>query len=169
MMVEYELLSRMLKLLFDKLSKSRIFNSLILSLSLIYTWLLSTTMLPLTLLNGAQNKPLLVELKSGETFNGHLIACDNYMNLTLKQVFQTNADGERFWKLPECYLRGNTIKYIRVADELLDQIKTTQDRDREQYKNQRTGSERQERGRGRGRGGRGRGGRGRGRGGQQNN
>lgn len=91
------------------------------------------------------------------------------MNLTLKQVFQTNADGERFWKLPECYLRGNTIKYIRVADELLDQIKTTQDRDREQYKNQRTGSERQERGRGRGRGGRGRGGRGRGRGGQQNN
>ncbi|TIA73622.1 hypothetical protein E3P92_01577 [Wallemia ichthyophaga] len=125
--------------------------------------------LPLTLLNAAQNKPLLVELKSGETFNGHLIACDNYMNLTLKQVFQTSPDGDVFYKIPECYIRGNTIKYIRVADELLDQIKATQDRDREQFKSQRGSNDRSDRGRGRGgRGGRGRG-RARGRGSHNNN
>ena len=94
-----------------------------------------------------------------------MIACDNYMNLTLKQVFQTSADGDLFYKMPECYLRGNTIKYIRVADELLDQIKSTQDRDREQFKNSR-GGDRDRGGGGRGRGGRGGrgGGRGRGRG-----
>ena len=33
----------------------------------------------------------LVELKNGETFNGHLIACDNFMNITLRDVYQTSA------------------------------------------------------------------------------
>ncbi|SCZ90536.1 BZ3500_MvSof-1268-A1-R1_Chr1-3g02049 [Microbotryum saponariae] len=67
-------------------------------------------MLPLALLHAAQAKPMLVELKNGETFNGHLAGCDNFMNLTLKE------DGEQFWKLPQCYIRGNNIKYIRVAE-----------------------------------------------------
>ncbi|UIZ25903.1 hypothetical protein KXD40_006344 [Peronospora effusa] len=31
-------------------------------------------------------------------------------------------DGDRFWKMPECYIRGNTIKYIRVPNELLDMV-----------------------------------------------
>ncbi|BGP52943.1 RNA processing protein [Rhodotorula sphaerocarpa] len=48
-------------------------------------------MLPLALLHAAQNKPMLVELKNGETFNGHLVACDNFMNLTIKEVYQTSA------------------------------------------------------------------------------
>ena len=33
---------------------------------------------------------MLVELKSGETYNGHLMQCDNYMNLTLREVIQTS-------------------------------------------------------------------------------
>ena len=33
----------------------------------------------------------LVELKNGETLNGHLTACDNFMNLTIKEVYQTSA------------------------------------------------------------------------------
>lgn len=32
-----------------------------------------------------------MELKNGETFNGHLVACDNFMNVTLKEVYQTSA------------------------------------------------------------------------------
>lgn len=48
-------------------------------------------MLPLSLLNAAQNKPMLVELKNGSTFNGHLVACDNFMNLTLREVYETSA------------------------------------------------------------------------------
>ncbi|KAF8058787.1 hypothetical protein FPV67DRAFT_518195 [Lyophyllum atratum] len=88
-------------------------------------------MLPLSLLNAAQNKPMLVELKNGETFNGHLVNCDNFMNITLREVYQTTADGERFWKLKECYIRGSTIKYLRVPDTLLDAVKDEQNRARD--------------------------------------
>ncbi|GAW08544.1 GTPase-activating protein GYP5 [Lentinula edodes] len=71
-------------------------------------------MLPLSLLNAAQNKPMLVELKNGETY-----------------VYQTNSDGDRFWKLKECYIRGSTIKYLRIPDTLLDAVKEEQVRARE--------------------------------------
>jgi len=33
---------------------------------------------------------MLVELKNGETLNGHLVTCDTWMNLTLKEVVQTS-------------------------------------------------------------------------------
>ncbi|KAH0829116.1 hypothetical protein J3R83DRAFT_2592 [Lanmaoa asiatica] len=75
--------------------------------------------------------PKLVELKNGETFNGHLVNCDNFMNITLREVYQTSADGDRFWKLKECYIRGSTIKYLRVPDTLLDAVKEEQARARE--------------------------------------
>ncbi|KAI8356993.1 hypothetical protein B0O80DRAFT_446298 [Mortierella sp. GBAus27b] len=80
-------------------------------------------MLPLSLLNTSQTHPILVELKNGETFNGHLVNCDNWMNLTLREVIQTSADGDRFWRLTECYIRGNTIKYLRVPDEIIDMVR----------------------------------------------
>lgn len=52
----------------------------------------------------------LVELKNGETFNGHLVNCDNFMNITLREVYQTSAEADRFWKLKECYIRGSTVR-----------------------------------------------------------
>ncbi|SPO29727.1 related to U6 snRNA-associated Sm-like protein LSm4 [Ustilago trichophora] len=85
-------------------------------------------MLPLSLLNAAQNKPMLVELKNGSTFNGHLVACDNFMNLTLREVYETSA----FWKQKECYIRGSTIKYCRVADSVIDQVKEHEEQARKQ-------------------------------------
>ncbi|KAI7834143.1 hypothetical protein BX661DRAFT_176702 [Kickxella alabastrina] len=121
-------------------------------------------MLPLSLLNAAVGFPILVELKNGETYNGHLEKCDNFMNITLREVIQTASDGDRFWRLLEAYIRGNTIKYLRVPDAVLDKVKE------DMLKNRNMGN------RG-GRGGRGRGGnrggnvnaRGRGRGGNSNN
>lgn len=53
---------------------------------------------------------MLVELKNGETLNGHLVSCDTYMNLTLKEVIQTSPEGDRFFRLPECYVRGNNVR-----------------------------------------------------------
>ena len=32
-------------------------------------------------------------------------------------------DGDRFWRMPEAYVRGNTIKYLRVPDEVIDKVK----------------------------------------------
>ena len=52
---------------------------------------------------------MLVELKSGETLNGLLVNCDTWMNLTLKEVVQTSADGDKFWRLAEIYVRGSTV------------------------------------------------------------
>lgn len=84
----------------------------------------------------------LVELKNGETYNGHLVSCDNWMNICLREVICTSKvcrtgtwmalspsglndssrpraqDGDRFWRIPECYVRGNTIKYLRIPDEV---------------------------------------------------
>ncbi|MBA0583266.1 hypothetical protein Gorai_014131, partial [Gossypium raimondii] len=68
--------------------------------------------LPLSLLKTAQGHPMLVELKNGETYNGHLVNCDTWMNIHLREVICTSKDGDRFWRMPECYIRGNTIKYL---------------------------------------------------------
>ena len=54
---------------------------------------------------------MLVELKNGETLNGHLVNCDTWMNLTLKEVVQTNPEGTVFLRLPEVYVRGNNVSF----------------------------------------------------------
>uniref|UniRef100_A0AAZ3P8Y1 U6 snRNA-associated Sm-like protein LSm4 n=1 Tax=Oncorhynchus tshawytscha TaxID=74940 RepID=A0AAZ3P8Y1_ONCTS len=67
--------------------------------------------------------PQLVELKNGETYNGHLVSCDNWMNINLREVICTSRDGDKFWRMPECYIRGSTIKYLRIPDEIIDMVK----------------------------------------------
>lgn len=79
-------------------------------------------MLPLTLLRTAQNHPMLVELKNGETYNGHLVSCDNWMNINLREVICTSRDGDRFWRMPEVYIRGVNIKYLRIPDEVIEMV-----------------------------------------------
>ncbi|CAF9912786.1 MAG: hypothetical protein GOMPHAMPRED_007770 [Gomphillus americanus] len=112
-------------------------------------------MLPLSLLNAAQGHPMLVELKNGETLNGHLVNCDTWMNLTLKEVVQTSPEGDRFWRLPEAYVRGNNIKYLRVPDEIIDIVKEQQ-QNQPSHRGARGGGHRGDfRGGDRGRGGRG--------------
>ncbi|CAI9169521.1 unnamed protein product [Rangifer tarandus platyrhynchus] len=85
--------------------------------------LLFAFQLPLSLLKTAQNHPMLVELKNGETYNGHLVSCDNWMNINLREVICTSRDGDKFWRMPECYIRGSTIKYLRIPDEIIDMVK----------------------------------------------
>ncbi|KAL1795587.1 hypothetical protein ACET3X_005811 [Alternaria dauci] len=126
-------------------------------------------MLPLGLLTAATGHPMLVELKSGETLNGLLVNCDTWMNLTLKEVVQTSADGDKFMRLPEIYVRGSTIKYLRVPDEIVDVVKEQQAKDQANRGGRGggmhgRGDHRGDRGGGRGTRGRGRG-RGRGGGG----
>ena len=77
--------------------------------------------LPLALLRSAQGQPIMVELKNGETLSGILGASDNFMNLNLKELVRTSQDGEHFWKITECYVRGNNIKCFRFPDELYEQ------------------------------------------------
>lgn len=58
---------------------------------------------------------MLVELKNGETLNGHLVNCDTWMNLTLKEVVQTSPEGDKFFRLPEVYVRGNNVSTIFIC------------------------------------------------------
>jgi U6 snRNA-associated Sm-like protein LSm4 len=106
-----------------------------------------------------------VELKGGDTYNGRLVSCDAFMNMNLREVICTSKDGDRFWKLEGCYIRGSAIKYLRLLPAVLEKAAE------EEQAESRARSEYQPRG-GRGRGGRGGrdlrggGGRGRGRGGR---
>ncbi|KAJ0160287.1 putative U6 snRNA-associated Sm-like protein LSm4 [Colletotrichum tanaceti] len=123
------------------------------------------TMLPLGLLNAAQGHPMLVELKNGETLNGHLVMCDTWMNLTLKEVVQTSPEGDKFVKIPEVYVKGNNIKYLRVPDDIIDVVKENQANHQQGgFRGGRGGNRGDHGGRGGGGGGGGGGDRGRGRG-----
>ena len=42
--------------------------------------------------------------------------------MSLRDVVCTSRDGDKFWKIPECYIRGNNIKYLRVPDEVIDKV-----------------------------------------------
>lgn len=119
-------------------------------------------MLPLTLLNAAQSSPVLVELKNGikkltlgETFNGHLVNCDSWMNINLKEVILTSPDGQHFTRIPEIYIKGNTIKYLRIPETVVDKVKENQANPTRKsgYSSQRGGYQSKRGGRG-GRGGR---------------
>lgn len=77
------------------------------------------------------------------------MSCDNWMNINLREVICTSRvstilqynkqyiyvaiifrifdfllqDGDKFWRMPECYIRGSTIKYLRIPDEVIDMVK----------------------------------------------
>ncbi|KOB60008.1 hypothetical protein PFHG_01772 [Plasmodium falciparum HB3] len=115
-------------------------GKLLLYIKLLYTHLC----FPLTLLKCSQNSTVMVELKNGETYSGFLVFCDRFMNLHMKNIICPSKAGDKFWKISECYVRGNSIKYIRVQDQAIEQaIEET--------------AEQKARNMGRGRGGRGRG------------
>jgi len=77
---------------------------------------------PLSVLNSARNQPVSIELKNGETYNGNLVNIDGYMNLNLKEVICTSRDGEKFWKMPNVYVRGLSIKYVRLRPDILNAV-----------------------------------------------
>jgi U6 snRNA-associated Sm-like protein LSm4 len=79
----------------------------------------------------------LVELKNGETFNGHLVSCDNWMNINLREVICTSREGDKFWRMNECYIRGPMIKYLRIPDEVIDTVKEEVRTQQHQYQQSR--------------------------------
>uniref|UniRef100_A0A0K0EKL8 U6 snRNA-associated Sm-like protein LSm4 n=1 Tax=Strongyloides stercoralis TaxID=6248 RepID=A0A0K0EKL8_STRER len=90
--------------------------------------------LPQSLLRSAQNHPMLIELKNGETYNGHLATCDSWMNIHLKDAICTSKDGDKFVKYPEVLIRGSTVKYIRIPEEVVDLVRKEAEEARKQQK-----------------------------------
>ena len=51
----------------------------------------------------------------------------------------TFQDGDKFWRMNECYIRGSTIKYLRIPDEVIDLVKEdiqAKSKNRNQQQNQ---------------------------------
>ena len=57
-------------------------------------------MLPLSLLRTTQGHMMLVEVKSGETYNGQLVSCDTWMNLNLREVICTSRVCKKTLPIP---------------------------------------------------------------------
>jgi len=79
------------------------------------------------------------------------------MNINLRDVVCTSQDGERFVKLNECYIRGSSIKYLRLPDEAVDRVVEEESINGGRGRGRGGDSGRGRVGRGDGRGGRGRG------------
>lgn len=69
----------------------------------------SRNQLPIGLINAAKGHPIMVELKTGESYNGLLDNIDNFMNVFLKEAVHTSPDGKQFKKVKEVYIRGNNV------------------------------------------------------------
>uniref|UniRef100_A0A7E4V437 U6 snRNA-associated Sm-like protein LSm4 n=1 Tax=Panagrellus redivivus TaxID=6233 RepID=A0A7E4V437_PANRE len=101
-------------------------------------------MLPLSLLKSAQNSALLIELKSGETYNGHMVSVDSFMNIHLRDAICTSKDGDQFHRVPEIFLRGGCVKVFRISPEAVVKLKEdmkhqrTYQKQNRQYKKQMT-------------------------------
>ena len=64
----------------------------------------------------------MVELRNGETYNGHLAEIDFLMNIVIRDVICTSRVGDKFTRINEVYVRGNTIKYLRIPDEVIEKV-----------------------------------------------
>lgn len=78
--------------------------------------------------------------ESGEDKPGALLSA---------KITDNSQEGDRFFRLPEVYIRGNNIKYLRVPEDTLDKVR---ERERADYQARNRGGFGQN-GRGRGRGG----------------
>ncbi|SCU87183.1 LAMI_0D05072g1_1 [Lachancea mirantina] len=78
-------------------------------------------MLPLYLLTNSNGQHMLIELKNGDTVQGQLTNVDNWMNLTLADV--THTASNEVITLPEIYVRGNFIKYIKLQQDVIEKVK----------------------------------------------
>ena len=77
-------------------------------------------MLPLQVLKQSGiSAQMMVDCKNGESYDGKLEACDTFMNLKLSEVTITSASGI-FSCCPELFIRGNNVKTIQFASEVLD-------------------------------------------------
>ena len=76
----------------------------------------------------------MVEVKSGETFNGILKGIDKFMNIKLADAILTDPKGELFHSIKEVYIRGNTIKYFNLENTALKKIEGTEYKAPEKWK-----------------------------------
>lgn len=58
----------------------------------------------------------MVDLKNGKTINGTLKQIDKFMNVKIENATVTSKEGNTFHKANEVFIRGNSIKYIKLVN-----------------------------------------------------
>jgi small nuclear ribonucleoprotein F len=74
---------------------------------------------PKPFLTSLVGKPVVVKLKWGQEYQGHLVSTDSYMNLQLQNAVELslNADSkDEPIPLGEILIRCNNIQYIRATE-----------------------------------------------------
>ena len=61
----------------------------------------------------------MIETKNGDSYEGTLEGCDNFMNIKLKEVVLTTIQ-QKFHKFDTVYIRGNNLKSIQLPDDILE-------------------------------------------------
>ncbi|ELP84297.1 proteasome subunit beta type-3, putative [Entamoeba invadens IP1] len=74
--------------------------------------------LPINLLENAQGKTIVLELKNGNKYTGTLEKCDRMMNLHVKDSVLIQPDGKKF-KVAKIIVKGMAVRCFAVDGELL--------------------------------------------------
>ncbi|TPX32456.1 hypothetical protein SmJEL517_g04470 [Synchytrium microbalum] len=72
---------------------------------------------PIKLLHESQGHIITLELKTGATYRGKLLECEDSMNVQLRDITVTQRDG-RVTKLDQVYVRGSQVRFFIVPDML---------------------------------------------------
>ena len=72
--------------------------------------------LPLAVLKDSLNKKIRVRLKDNSTYEGLLIALDEYMNIVLSDVVELGDDYSPKVRWGVALIRGNNILWVEIIE-----------------------------------------------------
>jgi len=72
--------------------------------------------LPLTVLRSAVNKKVRIKLKDNSTYEGQLIALDEYMNIALSDTIELDENNNPKVRWGITLIRGNNILWIELVE-----------------------------------------------------
>ncbi|MEX2688727.1 MAG: LSM domain-containing protein [Candidatus Njordarchaeia archaeon] len=72
--------------------------------------------LPLTVLKSALNKKIRIRLKDNSTYEGLLIALDEYMNLALADTLEVDDNNNPKVRWGVTLIRGNNILWVEIVE-----------------------------------------------------
>lgn len=80
-------------------------------------WKMSSIGVPIKLLYEAQGLIVSIEVSTGQTYRGKLLAVEDNMNVQLKDVTVTHRDGH-VTAAEQCFLRGSQVRTFVLPDNL---------------------------------------------------
>lgn len=90
---------------------------------------------PLQFLKESKGSRIMIELKTGDCYDGLLHSIDGFMNIKMKQVTITKRENFDFFTCDEIFIRGSSICNIKFRDDIFERIKELKEKEKEIIKN----------------------------------